>query len=489
MKPAVYVPMHSGQPYSFDPLDADRHENLPAARMLYSTPIEIAENNTLVSQVLSSFTYSPDDREMIWTVKPGAKFSDEASLTARDIALAVARMVRERPEFPVVSEISGLQEWLHSNQGLVELPKGIAVENNKIKIQFHSPITNPFFRFTLELFSIIPQRCLDLPTAKIICDDIPSSGNYVIKSRSEKEIEFKLWRKPDGGHKINAPEILTFRYLPTRDLKAAGDEALLNLSEFAVKSRKTDLEQMGYHLKSGPSADFIAMLISPLVKPFDRPECRQIFAAALRETLAEDFSDRQNTQATLFTKIIPGYLPPEQLVPPPASSCLDYLRHHPFPWARFPQETKYYLDEAIERTVKNLGMKFGEVIILKGNSSTEWPSLFNAGKTALLPFQTGFWAMDPVGDVRMLFTPNLHKDLGLATNDPKLQKLLSELKHSPPGDGTRAKMEEINRYTFSHAVFNPIFQFKKLYASKNKAELKEFPLAVQQPYPWQLFSR
>ena len=489
MKQAIYVPMHAGQPYSFDPLDADRHENLPAARMLYATPIEIAQDNTLVSQVLESFTYAQEQRVMTWKIRSGITYSDGSAIQPRDVALAVVRMLRERPDFPVISEIAGLKEWLSSKVGLRTLPSGISVTGPQIDIRFQSAVTSPFFRFTLELFSIIPERCIDLNSGKLLCKQIPSSGNYVIQSRSPQEIVFQQRRKPDGGHHVNAPEVLVFRYLPSRDLTAAGDGALLNLSEFAIKSRKTDLNQLGYHVKSGPSADFIAMLISPLVKPFDRPECRQVFAAALREVLARDLGDHENTQATLFTKIIPGYLSPDQLIAASADSCLEYLRAHPVPWARFPKENNYYLDGAIERTAERLGVKFGEVITLTGNSSTEWPELFRAGKTAFLPFQTGFWAMDPVGDVRMLFTPNLHKDLGLVANDRKLQALLQELKSTPAGTDTRLKMEEINRYIFAQSIFNPIFQFKKLYASKDASALIEFPLAVQQPYPWQIFSR
>jgi hypothetical protein len=102
---------------------------------------------------------------------------------------------------------------------------------------------------------------------------------------------------------------------------------------------------------------------------------------------------------------------------------------------------------------------------------------------------TGFWALDPVGDIRMLFTPNLHEDLALVSSDPTLQKLLSELREVPEGEATGITMKKINRHIYEQGVFNPIYQFRRLFAARSEAQLQDIPLAVQQPYPWQLFGR
>ena len=53
------------------------------------------------------------------------------------------------------------------------------------------------------------------------------------------------------------------------------------------------------------------------------------------------------------------------------------------------------------------------------------PDFFVEGKVNLMGFRTGFWALDPAGDMKMLLTPNLHKTLYFVQQDKKLQKLMA----------------------------------------------------------------
>ncbi|NJM09460.1 MAG: hypothetical protein HC883_00735 [Bdellovibrionaceae bacterium] len=154
---AIFIPGRAEKPTSLDPLDADRHENLAVARMVHSTPIEVSVDNTLVSQVLSSFTYDTETRTIRWLVKSGVTYSDGTAITPEDIAFSVARMLHARPNFPVISQIKGTKKWIAQPESLQTFPSGIRVMGNQIEIEFDQPVANPFFRFTLELFSIIPK--------------------------------------------------------------------------------------------------------------------------------------------------------------------------------------------------------------------------------------------------------------------------------------------------------------------------------------------
>ena len=54
----TFVITETGKFTSLDPLDGDGSQNLPVARMLYATPVEIFSDNTLGSRVLETFEYN-----------------------------------------------------------------------------------------------------------------------------------------------------------------------------------------------------------------------------------------------------------------------------------------------------------------------------------------------------------------------------------------------------------------------------------------------
>lgn len=173
-----YIITETAGPNSFDPLDGDNTINLPVIRMIYATPLETGNNNQLSSRILESFKYEASKREIEWKVKSGLKYEDGTSIDAEDVAFAVARMAYTRPKFPILESIKGLNEWLQTNSPLKTLPKGITVSGSVVKIQFATEVDHPLFRFCLELFSVIPRKCVDIATNKITCKNIPESGPY-----------------------------------------------------------------------------------------------------------------------------------------------------------------------------------------------------------------------------------------------------------------------------------------------------------------------
>ncbi len=175
-----YVLTNVEEPHSFDPLDADHTNNISTARMIYLTPLEVSDNDKLSSHILASFQYDEAANDATWIVKDGLLYSDNSPVTTEDVAFAVARMAYTRPGFPVIKYIKGLQEWIKSENPLQSYPEGIKVDGNKIEIEFNQAMSEPFYRFCLEIFSIIPKRCVDLKTNKIICDKIPTNGQYSI---------------------------------------------------------------------------------------------------------------------------------------------------------------------------------------------------------------------------------------------------------------------------------------------------------------------
>ena len=89
---------------SLDPLDGDKTPNLPVARMIYLTPVQITKDNDLASFVLESFSYDEKTKTINWKVKAGLKYSDGSEITSEDVAFSVARMAHKRPKFPVIEQ-------------------------------------------------------------------------------------------------------------------------------------------------------------------------------------------------------------------------------------------------------------------------------------------------------------------------------------------------------------------------------------------------
>lgn len=96
----------TGKYTSLDPLDADKTHNLPVARMLYLTPLQITKDNDITSLVLEDFNYNESTKTIVWKMKKGLKFSDGTNITAEDVAFSVARMAHRRPKFPVIRPLS-----------------------------------------------------------------------------------------------------------------------------------------------------------------------------------------------------------------------------------------------------------------------------------------------------------------------------------------------------------------------------------------------
>jgi ABC-type transport system substrate-binding protein len=146
---ATFVITETGKFTSLDPLDGDSSQNLPVARMLYATPVEISSDNTLGSHVLESFEYNVEKKSIEWFVRNDLTYSDGSVISADDVAFAVARMAFSRPGFPVIRLIKGLKEWLRSDSPLKSYPEGIKISGNKIMIQLTEDYPHPQFRFCL----------------------------------------------------------------------------------------------------------------------------------------------------------------------------------------------------------------------------------------------------------------------------------------------------------------------------------------------------
>ena len=477
---------------SLDPLDGDKTPNLPVARMIYLTPVQITKDNDLASFVLESFTYEEKTKTIRWKMKTGLKYSDGSEMTAEDVAFSVVRMAHKRPKFPVIESIDGLESWLSQKAPLKTLPSGLKVSGDMITIKLSHKHPTPLFRFCLELFSIIPKKCVNLETSQITCAKIPTSGFYKIAGESDSHVEFE--RSHLEKNKFDGPEKIKFEYWPM----AAVESRLVELDEKTVLSGNEanfTLEALkkienDFKIHFLPAARFTDLDINKSQDFFKDKLCRQVFVKTFRESFQKVAGSYFNLETSIFTKIVPGYLSTsdlskksfDQLKESDVAKCKDKIKIHPPVWGVAEPEKDSILNKALQMTFKKLGASENPTMVLKTKS--ELGDLFDSGKVSIFYGGSGFWAQDAAGDLQMLFTPGLHKSLDFVTQDESLQSLIYKLKEDPTN---KSRFTEINQYLHDEALFNVYSHVRRFFVSKKSSQNLDLPFAITSPFPWHLF--
>ncbi|MGZ3783886.1 MAG: ABC transporter substrate-binding protein [Bdellovibrio sp.] len=488
---STFVITETGKYSSLDPLDGDSSQNLPVARMLYATPVEIYSDNTLGSNVLESFEYSRDSKTIKWVVREGSKFSDGTIISPEDVAFAVVRMAYSRPNFPLIKLISGLEKWLKSEKPLESFPEGIKISGQKITIKLEEDYPHPLFRFCLELFGVIPKRCVDKSTNKISCENLPTSGYYqltenqgsnlVFKKRSEfTKIQGKMYPDIVKFHYSDADKILT-------DETLRSNKTVILSSESKLSGKQLKDVEAEFTVEYTPAAWFTILQINPSVKPFDNTICRQFFAKTFRKNFEQISGER--SEASVFTKLVAGYKSTKDLedglngkAANISDSCAGKFKGVKISWGYDKTSPETFVN-SIKKTCDELGIQIDGPTLFKDRK--EEVENFISGKSAFMYGRTGFWALDPTGDIQMLFTPNLHKGLQHFWSDDQLQQSLKMLVKN--GDVNMRAIDDINQHLYSDSKFNVYAHIRRFYASKNGDLVKHLPIGITSPSPWHLF--
>ena len=492
-----FIITESGTPSSYDPLDADSADNLPLARMIYLTPLEVSGDDRLTSTLLKSFSYDSTSLTATWIVREGLNFSDGTPITPDDVAFAVARMAHRRPGFPVIMEIAGIDKWVHSVKPLYSFPEGIKVDGQAIKITFTSRINHPLFRFCLELFSVIPRSSVDQDTGRLKTKQPPTSGYYVISSREDSTISFT--RRPDikmPGQE-HAPKTIKFIYVKPQDLLSQAnmidDLTIAATNEALFKPEELKTLVSSFDQRDLPKAKFRAILINPDAAPFKNKMCRQIFAQSFREEYAKLMGSTDAIEGSISPKVVTGYAPLNAMTSAlPAHTtqeikkCLDDIARVPIK-AVFKKGTTTLFQEAVKNTLVRLGQPNAEPIAVDTFEKAD--QLFLEGKAQLAAIGSGLWALDPFGDLQMLFTAGLHAPLVHLQRDSELQKMLATLRTEMPPAERVALALKVNQHLFEDATFNVYTHTRRFYLSKKGISRGYLQASITSPAPWQLFAK
>lgn len=479
-----------GAPNSWDPLDFDNAQNLFSARMLYATPVETSSAGTLVSRVLEEFSVSGDSKFITLKVLPNIRFEDGTPITAEDVAFAIARMAFVRPRFPVLERISGLETWLKSPHPLKSFPDGIQVEGQTVIIKLVQPEPRPLFRFTLEPFSIIPKRCVDPVTNKLNCDRPPESGAYRLESRDgDRSLTFQRRASADNS---SAPVSVRFLFIQPGDTNAllkspAGENSVIFGNDLDFSDAQLVAFSRDFEVRPIAKSWHGRFLLNVEQRPFTNRGCRALFATTFRTHFANKNLSHHKLESSIFTPMTPGYQTSTELaqfsMPDGSADCRAQLQSVELKWVRRGGQQQDFAD-VMKETCESLGMKCAEVSAA-GKSVSQ---LFKEG-IALVSGSTGFWPLDPLGDLQMLFTPNMHQHLKAVANDPNLQAEIRAARATEDSEVQLRHLKNINKILYENAIYNIYTHHQYFYMAPKSREsaLRSAPIGVTVPYPWQVF--
>lgn len=462
-------------PQSFDPLDADRSVNLYSMRMMYDTPLEFDELGALSSRVLSDYKYDRARHEITFILKPNIQYNNSNKImTAGDIVLAIKRMALVRPNFPVINCIHGLQDWLKNKRPLTETLSGISIENQNIIIKLDRDFKNPLFRFALEIFSIVPSDEIDLNENKLKVAVPSSSGRFVLLSKESGRVIFQQAH----AEQSHLPKKISFEYKTldqVTDVDVNTGSVLHGLeykllTDGGLLAKTLDVKKM-------PLSMFLAIILNSKVKPFDKVECRRRFADSFRKEFSEVTKNLSiQYSSSILPPLLPGFFESKTEFSENNCKCEGEVVI-----PVIPNSNEYALAalKKLEKKISGLRISFKNM-----NSIMQVDKDFLDGNLAVRFMGSGFWPVDPVNDLKMLFTPGMHPVLTYVSENKVLRALFEKLDSD---QNTNDSLEEINRYLQDDSEFNVYMHTRRVFASK-PGLLKDLNQSGTVPYPWQIMN-
>jgi len=315
----------------------------------------------------------------------------------------------------------------------------------------------------------------------------PTSGFFKLGNIGANEIEF-IRSEIETAYGKKIPKRIVFEYLPASQVVLRSNtlnecSVIVGNDHYTSPNDLVEVEKKNSVIK-GADTSFSFILLNPDLEPFKTKEKRFAFAEEYRKAYAETFPGSSDIDGSIFTRILPGYLSYNHLKEHSKTkrvkfSSQDFNR---ITRATISGSPSVNFELVMDRFSKNLR---AENNILNLKSRQEAADQIAAGKLSIFDGYTGFWAFDPIGDLQMLFTPNMHMLLkGVWSNKSFTQELkeLEAVRDNEKGEC----LEKINQFLFEDAVFNVIHQIKSYFIYSKLANKGVMAISMSEIAPWML---
>ncbi|MFK7822717.1 MAG: ABC transporter substrate-binding protein [Oligoflexales bacterium] len=460
---------------TFDPLDASLTKNIRTMRLLYETPIRFDKNGFMISNVLSKFSFSPEKNNITFVLRNDLNYSDHTPVTILDLSITIKRMLLSRPDHPALNQIVGLTEWLKHDHPLEHMPSGFSIVNNTLSIRYTENIPQLLNWFTNEIFSIIPERCIDKKNSNLVCKIPPFSGEYELTQNEIPFVSFKKrTRKKQKPDKIKFIHISPVRIIKFLDFYCGNH--VITTDDIYIPPDHRNILKNRFKQNSVPESRFMGIILNTNVPPFNNIRVRQFFAKEYRKTLEQLFGC---SDGSIFTRMMPGYVPLDVLgtrihdfTIEEENEIIGILRNHPPLWlARAIDGDHDPFQFYLSHTLKRLGIKQKPPIErIKGIK--EYLDSWEKGKHNISRAYSGLGGPDPTNDLKMLFAKNMYYFMDDLYKDEVLQDLINNVSHKSVEEIDQLHLKKINAHLFEQAIFSTVINYTTVQYTLRSSTLK-----------------
>ncbi len=273
---------------TIDPAKISDYTDYMAAVNLYDSLVTVDGGGNLIPQLAESWVVSADAKEVVFTLRADATFSDGTPVEASDVVYSFERLLRIN------------QGPANLFAGVVEPGSVVAVDAQTVKFTLSKTFA-PFMA-TVPALMIVNAEVVEANVGTddgqtYLADAVAGSGAYLLDSW-DRGSQMTIKRNPDYYGGFNDSPIDEVRWIITNDeatvkaLAASGE--LTMTSQFQSPETYAALVDMGrFRLESQPTTTAFYLKLNTQVAPTDDIHIRRAIA------LATDY-------ATIREVIFPG---------------------------------------------------------------------------------------------------------------------------------------------------------------------------------------
>lgn len=351
-------------PKNFNPFSPAALES--AIGCIYETLIYFNNaDGTANPWIAESWKWSGDLKEITFTIRPGIKFNDGSALTADDVAFSAMLGKTNK-----ALDMSGL--W---SEGL----ESVTASGGKVAFKFANVNVT-----TLEKFGglfVVPKAIwakVPDPLTWIGNDNPVGSGPFMLDAASFNEQAYKLVRNPNYWQKAAdgkpLPYIDGIQYISTTN------------EQIAFKLMNGEYDWAGYSLPNVdayaaanpdnkywfPEGNLVFLYMNNLKEPFDNPNVRKAFAAAI-------------SQKDITRKMSPSPVPADMTAVKKSFSAIAADGKAKYNIAYDKAKARKLLEvEGYRLNAKGLYEKNGKELSFKLYVPTDWTDWIGAAETVAL---------------------------------------------------------------------------------------------------------
>ncbi|MBO0795450.1 MAG: peptide ABC transporter substrate-binding protein, partial [Ktedonobacteraceae bacterium] len=256
---------------------------------IYTSLVQLDDNNTVKDQLAASHTVSSDGMTYSFTLRPGLKFSDGSPLTANDVAYSINRAIDPATKSPVSYYLNLIKDYDKFQAGKLKTVIGdslIVKDDTHIDIVISKPAAYFLQAMTYSTSRVVNKKLIDKYGASWTDHLGEGAGDGPFKVSSYNHNK-GLELVPNTNYYGPQPKLQKLEILFSGDIDTSYKAYLSDQYDVATSvpaaSLADALQRKDVH--SYPALTIYYLSMNYMAKPWDDIKVRQAFAVALNRDL------------------------------------------------------------------------------------------------------------------------------------------------------------------------------------------------------------